>query len=145
MHPVSVQLSVTLSPPKPLGRIQPNLLHHFPLMVRVYERWLGCMRAILFFHVSVCPCIHHPSICLSHYLLINHWAEFNQTCYIISPSWLGCMRAILFFHVSVCPCIHHPSICLSHYLLLNHLVEFNQTWPPLMEWLWESKSIHLSC
>ena len=26
----SVHLSVTLSPPKPLGRIQPKLLHHFP-------------------------------------------------------------------------------------------------------------------
>ena len=30
MRPSCVHLSVTLSPPKPLGGIQPNLLHHFP-------------------------------------------------------------------------------------------------------------------
>ena len=35
-RPSSVHLSVTLSPPKPLGGIQPNLLHHLP-MVRVYQ------------------------------------------------------------------------------------------------------------
>ena len=33
-----VHLSVTLSPPKPLCGIQPNLLHRFP-------SWLGCARA----------------------------------------------------------------------------------------------------
>ena len=62
--------------PKPLGRTPPNLLHHFP-------SWLGYARATLFFHVSVCLCRRLLSICLSHYLL-NHWAEFNQTCYITS-------------------------------------------------------------
>ena len=30
LHPSSVHLSVKLSPPKPLGGIQPILLHHFP-------------------------------------------------------------------------------------------------------------------
>ena len=65
----SVHLSVTLSPPKPLGGIQPNLLHHFP-------SWQGCVRDNLF------PCVRRPSICPSCYLLLNHWAEFNQTCYI---------------------------------------------------------------
>ena len=40
--------------------------------------------------VSVCEssitflCVNIPFICLSHYLL-NHWAEFNQSCYITSP------------------------------------------------------------
>ena len=35
---VSVHLSVTLSPPKPLGGIEPNLLHDLP-------SWYGCGRA----------------------------------------------------------------------------------------------------
>ena len=74
VRPSFVHLSVKLSP-KPLSGIQPNLL---PL-------WLGCARATLFFRVS----IRRPSICLSHYLLLNHWVEFNQTCYITSPHGKG--------------------------------------------------------
>ena len=31
------------------------------------------------------PCMPHPSICPSGYLLLNHWTEFSQTCYITSP------------------------------------------------------------
>ena len=27
----------------------------------------------------------HPLVLLSHYILLNYWAEFNQTCYMISP------------------------------------------------------------
>ena len=38
--PPSVRPSTTLSPPKPLGGIYPNLLHDFP-------EWLGCARATL--------------------------------------------------------------------------------------------------
>ena len=45
-------LSVTLSPPKPLDRIQPNATS-LPLMVRV------CMSNIIF------PCIHYLSVTLS--------------------------------------------------------------------------------
>ena len=63
VHPSFVYLFVTLSPPKPLGGIQPNLLHHFP-------SWLGCARPTLYFCASIRLCI-----LLSHYLLI-HWAEF---------------------------------------------------------------------
>ena len=111
VHPSYVHLSITLSPPKPPGGIQPNLLHPFP-------SWLGCARAAVFFCVSIHPCICHPSICLSCYLL-NLWAEFNQTCYITSSQ--GCVRAIFF------PCLHRPSICPSCNLLPNHWVEFNQT------------------
>ena len=58
---LSVYLSVTLSPPKQLGGIQPNLLHHFPA-------W-----STLFFYASMRPCIHHSSVCLLSYLLLNHW------------------------------------------------------------------------
>ena len=103
----SVHLSVTLSPPKPLGGIQPNLLNHFPL-------WCGCAKATFF------PCVSCPYMCPSRYLLLNHWAEFNQTCYITSPNGKGCDSNIIF------PCVR-PSICPSRYLLLNHWAEFNQT------------------
>ena len=71
VRPLSVHLSVTVSPPKPLGGIQPNMLQHLP-------SWLGCARATLY---SVRP----SGICPSGYLL-NHWAEFNQTCYTTSPN-----------------------------------------------------------
>ena len=47
----SVHLSIMLSP-KPLGGIQPNLLHHFP-------SWYGCARATLFFCSSLCSSVHH--------------------------------------------------------------------------------------
>ena len=66
-------------------------------------------------------CIHLLSICLSYYLFLNHWVEFNQTCYITCPHGKG-VREQHFF-----PCIHGPSICPSPYLLLNHWVELNQT------------------
>ena len=89
VRPSSVYLSVTLSPPKPLGGIQPNLLHHFPL-------WLGCARATLFFRVS----IWRLSICSSRYLLLNHWAEFNKTCYMTSPHGKGVGEQV------------HPSVML---------------------------------
>ena len=82
VHLSPVYLSVTLSPPKPLGGIQPNLQHHFP-------SWFGCARATLFFHVSICPSVHHLSIYLLRYLLLNHWAEFSQTCYITYPHGKG--------------------------------------------------------
>ena len=67
-----------LSPPKPLGGIQPNLLYHFP-------SWKGCARATLFFH----SCFWCLSICPSCYLLLNHWAEFDQTCVMTSPLGKG--------------------------------------------------------
>ena len=75
VRPSNVHLSVALSPPKPLGGIQPNLLHHFP------SHGKG-MREQHYFSVR-------PSICPSCYLLLNHRAEFNQTCYITSPHRYG--------------------------------------------------------
>ena len=69
------------------------------------------------------PCIRRPSICLSCYLILNHWVEFNQTCYITSPHGKGMLEQHYF---SMCPCVRHPPICLSRYLL-NHWAEFNQT------------------
>ena len=113
--PLSIHLSVILSP-KPLDGIQPNLLHHFP-------SWLECVRATLFFLVSIHLCVRCPSICLSHYLLLNHWEEFNQTCYITSLHGKGVREQHFFFRVSVV----HPSVHHVCYLLLNHWAEFNQT------------------
>ena len=41
----------------------------------------------------------HPSFCSSHYLLLNHWAEFKQTCYMNSCHGKG-------VHKQVCPSVH---------------------------------------
>ena len=109
MHPSSVHLSVMLYPPKPLGRIKPNLLHHFP-------SWFGCARATLFFSVSIV----RVSVCLSRYLFLNHWAEFNQTCYITSLHGKDVREQHFFSYVS------RPSICPSRNIL-KHWAEFNQT------------------
>ena len=58
VHLSSVHLSVVLSPPEPLGRIQPNLLHHLsPHIVRV------CESNIIF--LCIYPSVHLSSIHLS--------------------------------------------------------------------------------
>ena len=44
-----------------------------PLMVRV------CESNIIF------PCHRRASICPSRYFLLNHWPEFNLSCYMTSP------------------------------------------------------------
>ena len=85
----SVHSSVTLSPPEPLGGILPTSLHHFP------------SRYIIF------PCVR-PSMRPSHYLLLNHWAEFYRTCYIISPHGKGVRDNIFSVRPSV-----HSSVTLS--------------------------------
>ena len=91
MHPLSIHPSFMQSPPKPLGGIQPNLPHHFSLMVRV------CESNILFSYV------HCPSICLCCYLLLNHWADFNQTCCMTSLHGKGVQKQVcLSFHQSCC-------------------------------------------
>ena len=43
---------------------------------------------------SVCPSVHP-----SRYLLLNHWTEFNKSCYISSPRDRGARR-IFSFHFS---------------------------------------------
>ena len=78
-----------------------------------------CIATYVPIRESVRPFVHRPSICLSCYLLLNHWVEFNQTCYITSPHGKGVQEQHYF---SVC-----PSICPSCYLLFNHWAEFNQT------------------
>ena len=120
VRPSSVHLSVSLNPPKPLGGMQPNLLHHFP-------SWLECARATLFFRVSVRPCVRRPSIYLSRYLLLKHWAEFNQTCYIISPHCKG-VREQHFFRASVVrPSVRHAislmvRVCESNIIFRTSVV-----------------------
>ena len=65
------------------------------------------------------------SACLSRYLLLNHWAEFYQTCYITSPHGKG-VREQHYFSVRLSV---HLSVHLSVKLSppYNHWVEFNQT------------------
>ena len=114
------------------GRNSTKIATSRPLMVRVCESNIifPCVRA----------CIHRPTVCLSCFLLLNLWAEFNLSCYITSVHGKGVRQqhyfsvrpaglatATLFFCASISPCIHRPPICSSHHLLLNHWVEFNQT------------------
>ena len=76
LTPLSIRLPVTLSS-KTTGRKSTKLATSLPLMVRV------CKNKIIF--LCVRPCVRRSSICMSHYLLLNHWAEFNQSCHITSP------------------------------------------------------------
>ena len=99
MCPLSVHLSIMLSPHKPLGGIQPNVLAtSLPLMIKV------CESNIFFL------CVHCPSICPSPYLLLTHWAEFNQTCFITSPHGKGVQEQHYF---SMLPSSIHLSVTLS--------------------------------
>ena len=153
VHLTTFHLSITQSPPNPLGRIQPNLLHHLP-------SWLGCVRATLFF----CPSVRHPSICPSGYLPY-HWAEFNQTCYMTSPDDKGVeeqvspsimLLATLAKSVGICdgaPWTAHSSIFLISpwkYMLLKMYVNCFARVIPMSNhnmFLWRNKkklSIYIS-
>ena len=76
-----------------------------------------CKSSIIFLCVRPSSVVRRKSICLSHYLLLNRWAEFNQICYITSPHGKGVREQHYF---SACP-------STSRYHLLNHCAEFNQT------------------
>ena len=65
-------------------------------------------------NASICPCVR-----LSHYLLLNHWAEFYQTCYITFPYGRGVQEQ----HSCVRLSSVHLSVTLSP---LNHWAEFSQ-------------------
>ena len=138
VSPSSIHLSVTLSPPKPLCGIQPNLLHHFPS--RPVQHYFPCLHLsvhlsvilsplkplgriqpnllhlILPLMVRMCksnfifPCVCSPSICQSRYLLLNHLAECIRTFYITSPHAKGGERNTVF---SVHPSFVHLSVMLS--------------------------------
>ena len=86
--PLSVHPSTTLSPPKPLGRIQPNLLHAFPSI-----RGIGVQEQHYFsIRLSVHDC---PSFCLS-----GNWIKL--------ATWLPLMVRVCIsesLHSSI-----HPSI-----------------------------------
>ena len=70
------------------------------------------------------PRVRRPSICRSRYLLLSHWAEFNQTCYITSPHGWGVRKQHYF---SVCPSILSVTLSLPKPLdgiqpnLLHHI------------------------
>ena len=73
-----------------------------------------------------------PSVCLSRYLLLHHWAEFYQTCYITSPHGKGVQEKHYFsVRASVRASVVRPFV--SHYLLLNHWKEFNHSSPKPLE------------
>ena len=103
---LSICPSVTLFPPKLLGGIQPNLLHDFSPVVRVWynkfifhsascDLWVGLKgHCILFVSLSV----FHLLRCL----LLNHWVEINQTCYMTSPHDKGMQEQHVFPMFAVC-------------------------------------------
>ena len=108
----------------------------------------------------------HPSVCLSDFLLINQWAEFNQTTYymiffsvhpfgelLLNTGWnLTKFATLLPLVARMCesniifPSLWCPSICLSHYLLLTTGWNLTRlaTWLPLMVRMCESNIIFLS-
>ena len=64
---------------------------------------------------------------MSRYLLLNHWEEFIQICYITSSHGKSVWEQHYFLCVFIHPCVFHLYICPSRYLLQNHWVKFNQT------------------
>ena len=91
--------SIALSPPKPLGGILRNLLHHFPSGKDVREQhYFLCVRPFVHFSVTLSP----PKPLM----------EFNQTCYITSLHGKGCESNVIF------PCVSRSGPL--HNLLLNH-------------------------
>ena len=138
VHPASVHLSVISS--LTTGCTFTKLATWLPLMVRV----CGVKS---FFHPFV---LVHSLQCLSvrHtiWILLNHWAEFNQTCYMNFPHCKGVQEQYFSVQRSSVWC---PYICPSHYFLPKQWAEFNQTcnyWIslPFMVRVCESESIHLS-
>ena len=116
MCPSSVYLSVTLSPPKPLGRIWPKKFSTLlPFIVRVCESNI----IFLCIHLSVCPSVRH--------IISFKTTRRNSTKLATSLALRArvCKSNIIF--LCVCPSIIRPSICPSCYLLLNPLAEFNRT------------------
>ena len=94
-----------------------KLATSLPLMVRVRESNIifSCVR----------PSVRRPSICLSRYLLLNLWTEFNQTCYISSLYGKGVQEQHC---LSVRSSLYPSSVSLYvTLLLLNHWAEFNKS------------------
>ena len=127
VHSSFIHLSITLSPPKPLGRIQQTCY-------------------ITSFHGKGVQEQHYFSLRPSSVHLSDTLSP-PKPLGVIQPnllhhffSWLGCARAKYF---SVHPSVQRPSICPSGYLLIT---EWNLTKlvirPPLMVRVWESKSVH---
>ena len=65
------------------------------------------------------PSVRRPSICPSRYLLLNQWAEFNQTCYITPPTHTSPLMVRVCESNIIFPCVRRLSICPSRYFLVN--------------------------
>ena len=89
-------------------------LTSLPLMV-----WV-CENNIIF------PCVWCPSICPSRSLILNHWAEFNTTCYMTSPHSKGGQKQ---YYFTVRSAGVLPSVCHAIFSNpLNHLVHDFPLW-----------------
>ena len=86
---------------------------------------------------AVRPSVRHVNFSS---LLLNHWAEFNQTCYTTFPHGKGVREQIFFLCVRPCIRLVHFSmltLCHGGHLAVrtlisslsspNHWAEFNQT------------------
>ena len=73
----------------------------------------------------LCPSVRQ-SVRPPRYLLLNHWAEFYQTCYITLPHGTGVCEQNNFpcARPSARPCVH---LSVRHALILNHWAKINQT------------------
>ena len=68
------------------------------------------------------PSISLSFVCPSRYLLLNHWADFYQTCNITSPHGRVCESNISFLCVR--PSDVHPFVC---HTIASKTAEFNQS------------------
>ena len=102
---------------KPLGGILSNLLHDFPT-------WQGCACATLFFCLSIHLSIQ-LSISPSRYLLLNHWAESNQTCYMTSPHGKSVREQ---YYFSICHAISNISTKRGDFAMACHQLHKNTLW-----------------
>ena len=85
--------------------------------------------------MSLCPCDlwmgskgHCLSVSLSCYLLLNDWAEFNQTCYMTSPSGMGVQKQHNFsvhlsLHLSICHTISNINMEPGYFAMACHQLD----------------------
>ena len=103
----------------------------FPCLFLFFKLWWGyCERLHLSVHPYVCPDIllsmrECPTVRPSCYLFLNHWVEFYQTCYIISPHSMGVQEKHYF---SICSPVRASVICpFAHHTISFKTTGWNST------------------
>ena len=98
-----------------------------PILQYTYPTDLCIIREGDIVNASVRPSVRQTvGQCPSRFLLLNHWAELSQTCYITSLHGKGVREQHYFsVHSSVRASVVRP--CVRHAILLDYWVECNQT------------------